>query len=214
VVARAELDGLVEQKDREAAGAAQTYTGLKTQLATVARQAADFQALLARVKALRQGMNKGSGADQSVVTVTAENSGTLGGLARNSLLEPVVGTVVTASESGNPGLSYATQGGAQVITPADGKVLYAGPYHKSGQVLILEITTGYDVVLAGLGRVTVKLNDQLLAGEPVGTMPPGSGVSGPDNRLYFEVRHGGRGQSPAPWLKLNLRPAFGKANRT
>jgi septal ring factor EnvC (AmiA/AmiB activator) len=209
-VARAELDTLVEQKDREAAGAAEDYAGLKTQLATVARQAADFQALLARVKALRQGM-KGS-PDQSVVTVTAENSGTLGGLARNSLLEPVVGTVVAAP--GNPGLSYATRGGAQVITPADGKVLYAGPYHKSGQVLILEITTGYDVVLAGLGRVTVKLNDQLLAGEPVGTMPPDSGVSGPDNRLYFEVRHGGRGQSPAPWLKLNLRPAFGKANRT
>ncbi len=215
-IARAELDTLLEQKEREAAGAAETYTGLKTQLATVARQAADFQALLARVKALRQGMKGGNGgaADQSVVTVTAENSGNLGGLARNSLLEPVVGTVTPASESGNPGLTYATQGGAQVITPADGKVLYAGPYHKSGQVLILEITTGYDVVLAGLGRVTVKLNDQLLAGEPVGTMPPASEVSGPDNRLYFEVRHGGRGQSPAPWLKLNLRPAFGKANRT
>jgi len=211
-VARAELDTLLEEKEREAAGAAETYSGLKTQLATVARQAADFQALLTRVKALRQ--NSGA-ADQSVVTVTAENSGTLGGLARNSLLEPVVGTVVEAPGGGNPGLSYATQGGAQVITPADGKVLYAGPYHKSGQVLILEITTGYDVVLAGLGRVTVKLNDQLLAGEPVGTMPSGSG---PDNRLYFEVRHGGHGQSPAPWLKLNLRPAFGpkseKANRT
>ena len=75
-------------------------------------------------------------------------------------------------------------------------------------MLILEITTGYDVVLAGLGRVTVKPNDQLLAGEPVGTMPP------TNDRLYFEVRHGGRGQSPAPWLKLNLRPAFGKANGT
>ena len=61
--------------------------------------------------------------------------------------------------------------GAQVIAPADGKVLFAGPYHKTGQVLILEITTGYDLVLAGLGRVTVRPNDELLAGEPVGTMP-------------------------------------------
>jgi septal ring factor EnvC (AmiA/AmiB activator) len=76
--------------------------------------------------------------------------------------------------------------------------------------LILEITTGYDIVLAGLGRVTVKSNDQLLAGEPIGTMPPDLA----DDRLYFELRHGGRGQSPAPWLKLNLRPAFGKANGT
>jgi septal ring factor EnvC (AmiA/AmiB activator) len=207
-VARGELDELLAQKEQEAAGAAQTYGTLKLQLEQVARQAADFQALLARVKALRQGSD--AAPDQSVVLVTAENTGSLGGLGKNSLLEPVVGSVVEAGQNGNSGLSYATQPGAQVIAPADGKVLYAGPYHKSGQVLILEITTGYDVVLAGLGRVTVKPNDQLLAGEPVGTMPPDAA----DDRLYFELRHGGHGQSPAPWLKLNLRPAFGKANGT
>jgi septal ring factor EnvC (AmiA/AmiB activator) len=145
---------------------------------------------------------------EAVVIVTAGNTGSLGGLARNSLLEPVVGTVVSGGESASPGLSYATRPGAQVITPADARVLFAGPYHKSGQVLILEITTGYDVVLAGLGRVTVKTNDQLLAGEPVGTMSDAQG-----SRLYFEVRHGGHGQNPAPWLRINLRPAFGKPNK-
>jgi len=206
-VARSDLDELLAQKEKEAAGAAETYGNLKTRLEQVARQAADFQALLTRVKALRQ---QGAGPEPSVVTVTAENSGSLGGLGRNSLLEPVVGAVVGTTDSANPGLSYATQPGAQVIAPADGKVLYAGPYHKSGQVLILEITTGYDVVLAGLGRVTVRPNDQLLAGEPVGTMPPDAA----DDRLYFELRHGGHGQSPAPWLKLNLRSSFGKANGT
>lgn len=205
-LARDELDDLLAQKERAAAGAAETYGTLKTQLAAIARQAGDFQALLTRVKALRQGPDRVP--DQSVVTVSAENTGSFGGLGRNSLLEPVVGAV--AKENGTSGLSYATQPGAQVIAPADGKVLYAGPYHKSGQVLILEITTGYDVVLAGLGRVTVRPNDQLLAGEPVGTMP----LDAADNRLYFEVRHDGRGQSPAPWLKLNLRPALGKANGT
>jgi len=202
--ARDELDELLSQKEKEAAAAAQTYGTLKNALEKVARQAADFQALLSRVKALRE--KAGQGSDQSVVIVTAEKTGSFGGLARNSLLEPVVGT----PENGDSGRSYTTQPGAQVIAPADGKVLYAGPYHKNGQVLILEITTGYDVVLAGLGRVTVKSNDQLLAGEPVGTMPPDPA----DDRLYFELRHGGHGQSPAPWLKLNLRPAFGKANGT
>jgi septal ring factor EnvC (AmiA/AmiB activator) len=205
-VARTELDQLLAQKEREAQGAQENYDTLKTQMVAMAQKAADFQALLARVRQMRQA----GPADQSVVTVTAQNAGSAGGLDRNSLLEPVVGTVVNATETGNPGLSYATRAGAQVITPADGKVLYAGPYHKSGQVLILEITTGYDVVLAGLGRVTVKPNDQLLAGEPVGTMP----ADGSDQRLYFEVRHGGHGLNPSPWLKLNLRPAFGKANRT
>jgi len=203
-VARNELDVLLSQKEKEAEAAAESYGTLKSELEKVARQAADFQALLARVKALRQ--KAGQGTDQNVVIVTAGKTGSLGGLARNSLLEPVVGT----QENSSSGLSYVTQPGAQVIAPADGKVLYAGPYHKTGQVLILEITTGYDVVLAGLGRVTVKSNDQLLAGEPVGTMPPDPA----DDRLYFELRHGGHGQSPAPWLKLNLRPAFGKANGT
>jgi len=203
-VARNELDVLLSQKEKEAQAAAQSYGTLKDELEKVARQAADFQALLARVKALRE--KAGQGTDQSVVIVTAEKTGSLGGLARNSLLEPVVGT----QENSSSGLSYVTRPGAQVIAPADGKVLYAGPYHKTGQVLILEITTGYDVVLAGLGRVTVKSNDQLLAGEPVGTMPSDPA----DDRLYFELRHGGHGQSPAPWLKLNLRPAFGKANGT
>ena len=201
--AHAELDELLIQKEQDADTAREDYGALKTRLDKVARQAADFQALLTRVKTLRQ-----EGApSESVVTVTAGNAGSLGGLPRNSLLEPVVGTVVSGGENASPGLSYATRPAAQVITPADGKVLFAGPYHKSGQVLILEITTGYDVVLAGLGRVTVKPNDQLLAGEPVGTMAD-------DSRLYFEVRHGGHGQNPAPWLRINLRPAFGKANKT
>jgi septal ring factor EnvC (AmiA/AmiB activator) len=207
-VARGELDELLAQKEREAAGAAESYGSLKARMEQVARQAADFRALLSRVRSLRQQAGQGGGLN--VVTVESSRAGSFGTLSRNSLLEPVVGAVVTAAETGNPGLSYATRPGAQVIAPADGKVLYAGPYHRSGQVLILEITSGYDVVLAGLGRVTVKPNDQLLAGEPVGTMPPNAA----EDRLYFELRHGGHGQSPTPWLKLNLRPAFGKANGT
>jgi septal ring factor EnvC (AmiA/AmiB activator) len=69
--------------------------------------------------------------------------------------------------------------------------------------LILEITTGYDLVLAGLGRVSVRPNDELLAGEPVGTMPDSASAE----RLYFELREHGRGLNPAPWLNVELRKA-------
>ena len=207
-IARRDLDDLLAQKEKEAEGAAETYGNLKTRLEQVARQAADFQALLARVKALRQ---------QGIRSRARHGDGDGGKFrclwavwARIPCWNRWSGAVVGTSDSANPGLTYATQPGAQVIAPADGKVLYAGPYHKNGQVLILEITTGYDVVLAGLGRVTVRPNDQLLAGEPVGNMPPDAA----DDRLYFELRHGGHGQSPAPWLKLNLRTSFGKANGT
>lgn len=202
--ARADLDQLLARKEKEAAGAADRYGTLQTRLVAIARQAADFEALLKRVRALRQGAP--APGEASVVTVRAENGDTFGGLARNSLLVPVVGTLEPAARAADPGLTYATAASAQVIAPADGKVLFAGPYHKAGQVLILEITTGYDLVLAGLGRVTVKPGDQLLAGEPVGTMSADGQEAG---RLYFELRRGGKGQSPVPWLRAELRKADG-----
>jgi septal ring factor EnvC (AmiA/AmiB activator) len=125
-------------------------------------------------------------------------------LAKGSLLEPVTGTSLPPGPESdkNPGLTYATPPGAQVIAPSDGKILFAGPYHKEGQVLILEITTGYDIVLAGLGQVIVRPGDELLAGEPVGIMPPGS-----QTRLYFELRQNGKGLDPEPWLMLPMRKA-------
>jgi septal ring factor EnvC (AmiA/AmiB activator) len=69
--------------------------------------------------------------------------------------------------------------------------------------LILEVTTGYDLVLAGLDRIMVKPGDQVLAGEPVGVMPQ----MGQDGELYFEIRQNGRASSPATLLGLGLRKA-------
>jgi septal ring factor EnvC (AmiA/AmiB activator) len=206
--ARADLESLTTQKEAEAEAAGGEYGALKAKLADIAAKAADFQALVNRVAALKR---SGSG-DDDITIVTASNSGSLGPLTKGSLLPPVVGTIassgVDAGESiKNPGVTYITRDAAQVIAPSDGRVLFAGPYHKSGQVLILEITTGYDLVLAGLGRVTVRLNDEVLAGEPLGSMPAQSGS--PVERLYFELRQNGHGVDPRPWLSLELRKAKG-----
>jgi septal ring factor EnvC (AmiA/AmiB activator) len=204
--ARTELDGLLARKEREAEGAANNYGTLKTQLATIASQAASFEALLARIAVLRRTANGAS--EQTIVTVAAANGGSEGDLARGSLLVPVVGTQVAGGQT--PGLTFVTMRDAQVIAPADGKVLFAGPYHKSGQVLILEITTGYDLVLAGLGRISVRPGDELLAGEPVGNMTGTPAEAGSGNQLYFELRRNGHGLNPEPWMRVELR----KASRT
>lgn len=206
--ARVKLQALSAQKEREAAGAADLYGGLKLRLADIAAKAADLQSLVTRVGQLRRAAPDAG--EQGIVTVTASNKDALGPLSKGSLLQPVVGTMVPAlsgaETSKNPGLTYTTRGGAQVIAPADGKVLFAGPYHRTGQVLILEITTGYDLVLAGLGQVNVRPNDELLAGEPVGTMP-NNGADDKSESLYFELRRNGHGLDPTPWLSLELRKA-------
>lgn len=194
-VARNQLDQLLATKQGEASEAQSLYGNLQTKLDTIAGQASDLQALLARVSELRR-----TPAQQNVVVVAAENGGFEGMLAKGALLRPVAGNFEKGGMEGvgggeAPGVTFLTDSGAHVVTPADGQVLFAGPYHKTGQVLILEMADGYDLVLAGLDRVAVRPGDQLLAGEPLGTMPQTA-----QPKLYFELRYKGKGANPAPWL--------------
>jgi septal ring factor EnvC (AmiA/AmiB activator) len=198
--ARVELDQLLATKQGQADAAAANYGVLKAKLDVIAEQAESLETLLARVAALRS-----RPAQQSVIVVTAQNTASSAANARGMLLLPVVGSLRPAG-GGNghgPGITFVTAPGAQVVAPADCEVLFAGRYHKSGQVLILEVTAGYDLVLAGLDRTMVRAGDLVLAGEPVGAMPQ----MGQDGELYFELRQNGRGASPAALLGLDLRKA-------
>jgi septal ring factor EnvC (AmiA/AmiB activator) len=187
--ARVELNQLLARKQMEASNADATYAVLRTRLDSIADQAANLETLLTKVAELRA-----RPAQTAVVVVNAENGGS--GPGRN-LLPPVVGTLLTGADAGHgPGVTFRAPAGAQVVAPADCEVLFAGPYHKNGQVLILEVTAGYDLVLAGLDTTVVKPGDQVLAGEPVGAMPQ----MGQDGELYFELRQNGRAMSPASLL--------------
>ncbi|MGH6990365.1 MAG: murein hydrolase activator EnvC family protein, partial [Stellaceae bacterium] len=122
--------------------------------------------------------------------------------ARGSILVPASGRLVEhfgkAGKYGiaAKGLTYVTRPGAQVVAPYDGKILFAGPFHGYGQILIIAHSDGYDSLLAGLARVDVAIGQWLVAGEPVGTMPKNEMKP----RLYLELRHGGRPINPLPWL--------------
>jgi septal ring factor EnvC (AmiA/AmiB activator) len=199
--ARTELNQLLATKEIAARAAAGDYGELKSRLDTIASRARDLQSLLEKVASLRA-----QPAPRDLVVVTAQNRGGLP--RRGAFLTPVVGDPVAGSgqRQAGPGITFATASGAEVVSPADGKVLFSGLYHKYGHVLIVETSLGYDAVLAGLDHVDVRPEDHVLAGEPVGAMP-NSDTAG---RLYFELRQNGRGIDPAPFLILELR----KAKRT
>ncbi len=105
------------------------------------------------------------------------------------------------------GIAYATRKEAQVTSPTDGWVVYAGAFRSYGQLLIINPGNGYHVVLAGMHRIDVEFGQFVLAGEPVAVMGQGSTLaqsvitSEPSNRpiLYVEFRKEGTSIDPAPW---------------
>ncbi|WDR01550.1 peptidoglycan DD-metalloendopeptidase family protein [Devosia algicola] len=68
------------------------------------------------------------------------------------------------------GTSVVTRADAQVVAPADGWVLYTGPYLNYGQIVIMNTGRNYTVLLAGLDKVTATIGQFVLMGEPIGTM--------------------------------------------
>lgn len=103
------------------------------------------------------------------------------------------------------GISIATRPGAQVTSPCDGWIVYAGPFRSYGQLLIVNAGGGYHVLLAGMERISVNLGQFVLTGEPVAAMGGGSQIvstaaAGPGQPvLYVEFRKDGSPVDPGPW---------------
>jgi murein hydrolase activator len=103
------------------------------------------------------------------------------------------------------GVSIATRAGAQVTSPADGWVVYAGRFRSYGQLLILDAGGGYHILLAGMERISVDLGQFVLTGEPVAVMGNGSHIAAilatgsSQPVLYIEFRKGGTPVNPGPW---------------
>ena len=129
--------------------------------------------------------------------------------ARGKLPLPATGKRVlnfaerTQYGSQSKGLVMETRSGAQVTSPSDGWVLYAGEFRSYGKLLIIDAGGGYNVVLAGLSQIDVRPGEFVLAAEPVGTMmtvkkePAGAASTAPV--LYIEFRKDGQPIDPDPW---------------
>jgi septal ring factor EnvC (AmiA/AmiB activator) len=143
--------------------------------------------------------------------------------ARGKLEFPAQGQIVR--RFGDPdglggaaqGVMIATAAGAQVTTPADGQVEFAGPFRSYGDVVIINPGGGYRLLLAGMDKVAVGVGDFLRAGEPVGEMGEGPasvtlfGEVVQDGRpvLYIEFRNSTEAIDSGPWWIGGLKEARG-----
>ena len=228
--ARNDLGALMEQKRALVSKGTADLEDERKRMAALADKAKSLKQLLARLSEDRKRAEEAEARNQAAAErerlrqeelqrrpkmVFAE--------AKGKLAFPAQGQIVR--RFGQPdglgreiqGVLIATRGGAQVTTPADGKVEFAGAFRSYGQVLILNPGGGYRVLLAGMDKVTANVGEFLRAGEPVGEMGSGPasvtlfGEVVQDERpvLYIEFRNGTEAIDSGPWWIGGLKEARG-----
>lgn len=107
------------------------------------------------------------------------------------------------------GIFLTAQAKAQVLSPVDGTIAFAGPFHSYDQLVIINPGDGYLVLLAGMHEITAGQGQTVRAGEPVGIMgekPAGMLLAADLTTaaspvLYVEFRKRNEPVDPTPWWR-------------
>ncbi len=220
---RTRLAALIDERQKNQSQAEKDMEAERQRAVSLSRQVDNLQELIAKMEADLKSAAKAAAAAQAKGAPDGKpnlqalkDPGRLSpaiafASAKRLLPLPVNGTRIR--NFGNPdgnggqekGISIATRPGAQVTTPCDGWVVYAGPFRSYGQLLILNAGGGYHVLIAGMERISVNIGQFVLTGEPVATMGTQSQVASilaaPSSQpvLYVEFRKDGTPIDPGPW---------------
>jgi len=143
------------------------------------------------------------------------------GKSAGNLPLPVFGTLLhgfnEADAAGirRPGIVLSAPPVSLVTTPWPATIRYRGPLLDYGNVIILEPSAGYLIVLAGLGQIYGEVGQILSAGDPVGLLR-GKDPSARDflveasqgggeirqETLYIEIRKDRKPVDPGAWFAL------------
>lgn len=224
-VERQRLSGLIEEKKKRADSRSLDLAAEKSRAESLADKARSLEELMAALGRDLEAARKAEGrppsttgkADAPAPSADLMRPAMAFADAKGKLIMPVRGVTIRAYGDDNglggaaQGLSIATRAGARVVSPADGRVVFAGSFRSYGQLLILDTGGGYHVVMAGLDRLDVELDQFVLTGEPVGVMGSqrlasamASGTTFTQPVLYVEFRKDGASIDPSPWWIASL----------
>ena len=122
-----------------------------------------------------------------------------GGAERIPYSIPVEGRVITGvgeiSDGGvhARGVTLETRGGAEVIAPAAGRIVYAAPFRRYGTVVIIDHGQGWMSVVTGLATLGVRQGQTVTRGAQIGAAGEGT------PRITVELRRNGR---PVPFAQM------------
>ncbi len=237
---KARLAALVDARAQSLASAEAALGSQQKRAADLANQAATLKDLIARIEAeeaqRREQEQAARVADERAARDIEAKAEKAQGVqlvrlhpevafsdVKGRLPLPVAGTILKAFGSSDGfggtehGILVATLAGAVVSAPADGSVLYSGPFRSYGRLLIIDAGEGYYVLLAGMERTYVSRGEAVLSGEPVGVVGDGStkmaaaaAVGTGKPVLYIELRKDGTAIDPGPWwAKTDIEKARG-----
>jgi septal ring factor EnvC (AmiA/AmiB activator) len=224
------LASLVDERQKKQSAAEKDMEAESTRAVALARQVDSLQGLIAKMEQDVKGAAKAAETASLQGTPAALNGKpNLGALKDPGRLSPAMAFASTKGSLAMPvngvkirefggsdgvgglqkGISLASRAGAQVTTPCDGWVVYAGPFRSYGQLLILNAGGGYHVLIAGMERISVSIGQFVLTGEPVATMGSTSQIASvlaanaTRPVLYIEFRKDGTPIDPGPWWAAN-----------
>lgn len=202
---RKRLTDMVERKETLEERLATDQGKVAARLSDLASKAKDLKDLMVRLEAERKRQEAARRKREAEARKRGEKPKPApegGGIPAN-LAMPAEGRIVRrygeADEFGaaSKGVSIRTRGGAQVVSPISGEVVFARAFRGYGRTLIIAHGDGYHTLLVGLFRIDTGEGRRVEAGEPVGIMGDAA-PDGPD--LYVEVRRDGNPVNPVPLL--------------
>jgi len=117
----------------------------------------------------------------------------------------------TAEGQSSEGITIYTRPQATVISPHEGRIVFAGKFRSYGQLLIISHGPEYHTLLAGITRLDAEVGQWVLKGEPVGQMAASGAKQMRDEHmragqsLYVELRRRGKPINPLPWIVASDR---------
>lgn len=207
------LAEVVKQKDQLLAEQADSADRTAAIANRLAKSAASLRELLGRIDAERAARLAAIKAERQRRSARALARGLepaapdgaplrLAGLVgrEGGLIAPVSGQVIYRFGEGQgrftEGVTLAAAPDTPVLSPADGRVVYAGPFRDYGILLIIEHGGGFHSVLTGLGDSSMVAGQWVLGGEPLG-LTAGHGS------LYVEIRQNGSPIDPLAWFTVD-----------
>jgi murein hydrolase activator len=224
------LAALVEERQRKQSAIEKDMEAEGARAVALSRQVDSLQGLISKMEQdLKSAAKAAAAANLQGTPATLNGKPNLGALKDPARLSPAIAFASAkglfalpvngvkirefggsdGSGGAEKGISLATRAGAQVTTPCDGWVVYAGPFRSYGQLLILNAGGGYHVLIAGMERISVNIGQFVLTGEPVATMGTTSQVASilatnaSQPVLYIEFRKDGTPIDPGPWWAAN-----------